>query len=38
MFALLDVRAIWSVSPGAYAAAPPTIDSAEFLLVAERPA
>jgi SAM-dependent methyltransferase len=34
----LDVRAIWSVTPGAYAADPPTIDSAEFLLIAERPA
>jgi SAM-dependent methyltransferase len=34
----LGVRAVWSVTPGAYAADPPTIDSAEFLLVAERPA
>ena len=34
----LDVRAIWSVTPGAYAADPPTIDTPEFLLVAERPA
>ncbi|HEV7757854.1 MAG TPA: methyltransferase domain-containing protein [Acidimicrobiales bacterium] len=33
----LGVRAVWSVTPGAYAADPPTIDSAEFLLVAERP-
>jgi SAM-dependent methyltransferase len=33
----LRVRAIWSVTPGAYAADPPNIDSAEFLLVAERP-
>jgi SAM-dependent methyltransferase len=33
----LDVRAIWSVAAGAYAAAPPTIDTAEFLLVAARP-
>jgi SAM-dependent methyltransferase len=30
-------RHVWSVSPGAYAAAPPTVDSHEFLLVAERP-
>ena len=34
----LRVRAVWSVTPGAYAADPPTIDTAEFLLVAERPA
>jgi SAM-dependent methyltransferase len=34
----LRVRHIWSVTPGAYAADPPTIDSAEFLLVADRPA
>jgi SAM-dependent methyltransferase len=32
----LEVRAIWSVAPGAYAADPPTIDSPEFLLVAAR--
>jgi SAM-dependent methyltransferase len=32
----LDVRAVWSVTPGAYAAHPPTVDSAEFLLMAER--
>jgi SAM-dependent methyltransferase len=32
-----EVRAIWSVAPGAYAADPPTIDSPEFLLVADRP-
>jgi SAM-dependent methyltransferase len=32
----LDVRAIWSVGPGAYAADPPTINSPEFLLVAAR--
>ncbi|MGH9227971.1 MAG: SAM-dependent methyltransferase [Acidimicrobiales bacterium] len=32
----LEVRAIWSVTPGAYAADPPTIDSPEFLLVAAR--
>ncbi|HEY8524142.1 MAG TPA: class I SAM-dependent methyltransferase [Acidimicrobiales bacterium] len=34
----LRVRAIWSVTPGAYAPAPPTIDTPEFLLLAERPA
>jgi hypothetical protein len=33
----LAVRAVWSVTTGAYAPDPPTIDSAEFLLVAERP-
>ena len=33
----LRVRAVWSVTPGAYATDPPTIDTAEFLLVAERP-
>jgi len=33
----LDVRAVWSVAPGAYAADPATIDSAELLLVATRP-
>jgi hypothetical protein len=27
---------VWSVTPGAYAAHPPTVDSAEFLLMAER--
>lgn len=32
----LEVRAIWSVTPGAYAADPPTIASPEFLLVAAR--
>ncbi len=32
----LEVRAIWSVAPGAYAADRPTIDSPEFLLVAAR--
>ena len=32
----LEVRAVWSVAPGAYAADPPTIDSPEFLLVAAR--
>jgi SAM-dependent methyltransferase len=34
----LDVRAIWSVTPGAYAADPPTIDTPEFLLVGQRAA
>lgn len=33
----LSVRAVWSVTPGAYAAAEPTVDSQEFLLLAERP-
>jgi SAM-dependent methyltransferase len=33
----LAVRAVWSVAPGAYARAAPTVDSPEFLLVAERP-
>jgi SAM-dependent methyltransferase len=33
----LRVRAIWSVTPGAYAEAPPSIESPEFLMVAERP-
>lgn len=33
----LEVRHIWSVTPGAYAAAPPSIDSPELLLVAARP-
>jgi len=32
----LQVRAVWSVEPGRYAAVPPTIESPEFLLVAER--
>lgn len=32
----LTVRAIWSVSPGAYAARPPDLDSHEFLLVADK--
>ena len=32
----LEVRAIWSVTPGAYAADRPTIGSPEFLLVAAR--
>jgi SAM-dependent methyltransferase len=34
----LDVRAVWSVAPGAYAEAPPTIDTPEFMMVAERSA
>jgi SAM-dependent methyltransferase len=34
----LGVRAVWSVAPGAYAEALPTIDTPEFLLVAERSA
>jgi SAM-dependent methyltransferase len=34
----LDVRAIWSVAPGAYAADAPSIDTPEFMLVAVRPA
>jgi hypothetical protein len=34
----LRVRALWSVTPGDYAAVAPSIDSPEFLLVAERPA
>jgi SAM-dependent methyltransferase len=33
----LEVRHVWSVTPGAYAAAPPSIDSPELLLVAARP-
>lgn len=33
----LRVRDVWSVTPGAYAAMPPSIDSPEFLLLAERP-
>ena len=32
----LEVRDLWSVTPGAYSAAPPTVDSPEFLLVARR--
>jgi SAM-dependent methyltransferase len=32
----LAVRSMWSVTPGAYAADPPTIDSPEFLMVAAR--
>jgi SAM-dependent methyltransferase len=34
----LRVRAVWSVTPGAYAPAPPTVDTPEFLLLADRPA
>lgn len=33
----LRVRDLWSVTPGAYEAAPPSIDSPEYLLVAVRP-
>jgi len=33
----LAPRAVWSVTPGAYGADRPTIDSPEFLLVAEKP-
>ncbi len=33
----LRVRHVWSVTPGAYAAAPPSIETPEFLLVAVRP-
>jgi SAM-dependent methyltransferase len=33
----LDVRDIWSVTPGAYAADPPSTDSPEYLLIAVRP-
>lgn len=33
----LEPRHVWSVTPGAYAEAAPTIDSHEFLLVAGRP-
>jgi hypothetical protein len=32
----LAVRDIWSVTPGAYSAATPTIETPEFLLLAER--
>jgi SAM-dependent methyltransferase len=34
----LEVRGLWSVAPGAYAADPPAIDTPEFLLIAEKPA
>ncbi|NNE74728.1 MAG: class I SAM-dependent methyltransferase [Acidimicrobiales bacterium] len=33
----LTVEHIWSVTPGAYAARSPTVDTPEFLLVARRP-
>jgi SAM-dependent methyltransferase len=33
----LEVLAVWSVTPGAYRADPPTIETPEFLLVARRP-
>lgn len=33
----LSVRDLWSVTPGAYRADPPSIDTPEFLLVALRP-
>ena len=33
----LTPRAVWSVTPGAYRADPPSIESPEFLLLAERP-
>jgi SAM-dependent methyltransferase len=33
----LEVRDIWSVTPGAYAAATPSVSTPEFLLVARRP-
>jgi SAM-dependent methyltransferase len=33
----LEVRHLWSVTPGAYAADPPSLDSPEYLLVAARP-
>ena len=32
----LSVRHIWSVTPGAYARTPPTLDTPEFLLIADR--
>jgi SAM-dependent methyltransferase len=34
----LTVEAVWSVTPGAYVRAAPTLDTPEFLLVARRPA
>ncbi len=34
----LGVRDIWSVTPGAYRRDPPSIETPEFLLVAEKPA
>jgi SAM-dependent methyltransferase len=33
----LEVHHLWSVTPGAYAADPPSLDSPEYLLVAARP-
>jgi SAM-dependent methyltransferase len=33
----LEPRAVWSVSPGAYRADPPSLDTPEFLLVAHKP-
>ncbi len=33
----LEVEALWSVTPGAYAAAPPSLDTPEFLVLARRP-
>jgi SAM-dependent methyltransferase len=33
----LDVEAVWSVTPGEYAARPPEIDRPEFLCLARRP-
>jgi len=33
----LDAEAIWSVTPGDYAARPPTVDLHEFLVLARRP-
>ena len=33
----LRTRGVWSVSPGAYARQEPTVETHEFLLVAERP-
>jgi hypothetical protein len=33
----LRVRDLWSVTPGGYAVAPPSIETPEFLVVAERP-
>ena len=33
----LRARHIWSVIPGAYRADPPTTDTPELLLIAERP-
>ena len=32
----LEAQAVWSVEPGAYAATPPTTETAEFLLLARR--